>query len=93
MERGAEIQRENSSMPKSRLNIVSHRAAGSGLGGVEVSGGVGVGLNVVEAMWITEPFLVRTESAANQFTVESFLQKRLRGGPGLVWWGAGGWVG
>lgn len=58
-------------------HIISHRAAGSGLG-VEVSGGGGLrpggdGLNVVEAKWITGPFLVRTESAANQFTVESFL--------------------
>lgn len=38
-----------------------------------------------EAKWITEPFLVRTESAANQFTVESFLKKRLRSGLGLEW--------
>lgn len=71
-------------MLKSRLNIASHRAAGSGLG-VQVSSGVGVGLNVDEAKWITEPFSVRTESAANQFTIESFLQKRLHGGPGLEW--------
>lgn len=53
-------------------HIISHRAAGSGLG-VEVSWGEGGGLNVDEAKWITGPFLVRTESAANQFTVESFL--------------------
>lgn len=77
-------------MPKSRLNILSHRVAGLGLG-VEVSGEVGVGLNMDEAKWITEPFLVRTESAANQFTVESFLQKRLRGGPGFG--GGGAWLG
>lgn len=47
------------------------------------------GLYIKKAKWITEPFLVRTESAANQFTVESFLKKRLHSSRGLEWWQAG----
>lgn len=87
-EREAEIKRETRAC-RSLGSTSSVTGQWGRVLGVEVSGGVVVGLNVDEAKWITEPFLVRTESAANQFTVESFLQKRLRGGPGLEWRQAG----